>query len=270
MKGREGQPIIRALIVDDEYPARAELRYHLDRHPDVEVTGEAATAREALRLIQGLGYDVVFIDIAMPGLSGIDLAQQIRSSDTAPWIVFVTAYDEFALKAFETRALDYILKPVNEARVAEALYRVRERLITAGSPPEPLPLPGPMVASGGGEPPKSQWIIGVRNETAIPIRFEAVVYITSEADQVYVYTIDQRYPTRYTLRELELMLSEPFFRCHRGYIVNLDHVREISPFFNGTYNLSVPCRGGTATIPVSRSRVPEMKRVFWPTIPADL
>lgn len=278
---KDGRRAIRALIVDDEYPARAELRYHLSRHDDVEITGEAVTAREALRLIRGLEYDVVFLDIAMPGLSGIDLAKEIREGARPPWIVFVTAYDDFAVKAFEARALDYILKPITAERVAEALARVRERLTVRlpGGPAEdgavtPLP-PGrrdgsPPESGASGPAPRTQWIMGMRDETAIPIPIADVVYITSEDDQVFVYTVDRRYPTRYTLRELELMLpGNVFFRCHRGYIVNLNFVREISPFFNGTYNLSVPWRGGTATIPVARSRVAEMKRVFWPVMPPD-
>src|SRR5690606_30636901 len=145
---KDGRRVIRALIVDDEYPARAELRYHLSRHDDVEITGEAVTAREALRLIGGLEYDVVFLDIAMPGLSGIDLAKEIRGAGQPPWVVFVTAYDDFAVKAFEARALDYILKPITADRVAEALDRVRERLpahspgYQAGSRPPASPTAG--------------------------------------------------------------------------------------------------------------------------------
>lgn len=271
---KERRRAIRALIVDDEYPARAELRYHLSRHHDVEITGEAVTAREALRLIRGLEYDVVFLDIAMPGLSGMDLAQEIQGADRPPWIVFVTAYDDFAVKAFEARALDYLLKPITPHRVADALGRVRERLQAhppGGGAATSLPVDPPPEPDGRDPSPKAQWIMGMRDETAIPIRIADVVYITSENDQVLVYTVDRRYPTRHTLRELEQMLPNPvFFRCHRGYIVNLDYVREISPFFNGTYNLSVPWRGGVTTIPVARSRVPEMKRVFWPETPSDL
>lgn len=268
---KERQTMIKALIVDDEYPARAELRFQLSRHEDVEVTGEAATAYEALRLIQGLRYDVIFIDIAMPGLSGIDLARQIRRIDSAPWVVFVTAYDEFALKAFETRALDYILKPISHERVSEALDRVRERLNQQpGQSTASTASPTPAAENRAEAQPKAQWIMGFRDDTAIPVRVEDVVYITSEDDQVFLYTSNEKYPVRYTLRELSIMLPDTsFFRCHRGYIVNLNQVREISPFFNGTYNLSVPWRGRAATVPVSRSRVPALKRVFWPSVNSD-
>ncbi|WP_156423588.1 LytR/AlgR family response regulator transcription factor, partial [Hydrogenibacillus schlegelii] len=127
-----GDRPIRALIVDDEYPARAELRYRLSREPGVEITGEAANAREALRLIGALDYDVVFLDIAMPGISGLELAERLKQQPGAPYVIFTTAYDEYAVKAFEARALDYLLKPYSDDRLRETLSRVRERLALRG------------------------------------------------------------------------------------------------------------------------------------------
>lgn len=294
---------IRVLIVDDEYPARAEMRYHCERFPDVEVIGEAATAREALRLIDNLEYDVVFLDIAMPGVSGIELAQQLRDRPGAPAVVFVSAYDEYAVKAFEARALDYLLKPLDPARLGEALERVRERSgrdrirtapghdAGAGSTTGPTtsaaghlgasapPTDGgsgagsagataPSVAGNAGKsagPPEARWVLGVVDDATIPIPVEDIVYITSEQDQVLVYTRQDQYLTRQPLRELEQALpADRFFRCHRGYIVNLAHVRAISPFANGTYLLTVRQGGQSTTIPVARSRAAELKRRFWP------
>ncbi|ADU52229.1 two component transcriptional regulator, LytTR family [Thermaerobacter marianensis DSM 12885] len=339
----QGRPV-RVLIVDDEYPARAELRFRLSREPGVEITGEAATAREALRLIDALEYDVVFLDIAMPGLSGLELAERLRQRPGAPYVIFTTAYDEYAVKAFETRALDYLLKPYSDERLREALSRVRERLAAAagsgagqpfngggrngaggrhgdggagaaggaaagglpaaaaagstgvsgvmsgtnpasggavpGGPPAPAGASGAGAAETGGSGAggggtgtpgagrsrtRPRWVMGVRDEAAVPIPVEEVVYAEAENDQVFVYTATHRFPTRYTLRELEdLLPPDRFFRCHRGYIVNLRKVREISPFFNGTYNLTVVHAGQPVTIPVARSRVPELKRHFWP------
>lgn len=297
-----GRPI-RVLIVDDEYPARAELRYRLSREPGVEITGEAATAREALRLIEALEYDVVFLDIAMPGLSGLELAERLKQRPSAPYVVFTTAYDEYAVKAFEARALDYLLKPYSDERLREALSRVRERLAAAGgggaapgtnaaaagsgnaapaasggvaapsaaatsaAGPAGGDRAGTGIAGGGRTRPRPRWVMGVRDEAAVPIPVEEVVYAEADDDQVFVYTASQRYPTRHTLRELEELLPpDRFFRCHRGYIVNLRKVREISPFFNGTYNLTVIHAGQPVTIPVARSRVPELKRHFWPDV----
>jgi len=261
--------VLRVLIVDDEYPARAELRYRLSREPDVEITGEAATAREAMRLIEALDYDVVFLDIAMPGLSGLELAARLKSRPNAPYVVFTTAYDEYAVKAFEARALDYLLKPFSDDRLREALDRVRERLGvsggTGGAPGAAGGHGGGGTAAGVRPRPRTRWVMGVREDASVPIPVEEVVFAVAENDQVFVHTATQRYPTRYTLRELEELLpSDRFFRCHRGYIVNLRKVKEISPFFNGTYNLTVIHANQPVTIPVARSRVPELKRHFWP------
>lgn len=254
---------LRVLIVDDEYHARAELRFRLARHEDVEITGEAATASEALRLIEGLDYDVVFLDIAMPGVSGIDLARRLKDRAGAPAVIFVTAYDEYALAAFETRALDYLLKPFDDERLAEALARVRQRRDlrdqARGGRGDDEP------AARGGDARRERaprWLMGYRDQTAMPIPLDEVVFISAEQERVYIHTPRERHPSRYTLRDLEAMLPpERFFRCHRAFIVNLARVREISPGCNGTYTLTMADREGTV-VPVARSRVPELKRLF--------
>lgn len=265
---------LRALIVDDEYPARAELRFRLGRHPDVEVTGEAATAREALRLIEGLAYDVVFLDIAMPGLSGIEMARQLRDRPGSPSVIFVTAYDAHAVAAFETRALDYLLKPFDDARLADALDRVRARVRASADPGRASADPGRAGNAPGRAPGREaaagrtrsapRWLVGMRDQSAVPIPLEDIVFVSAEQDRVYLHTQGERFPTRHSLRELEALLPpQRFFRCHRAYLVNLAKVREISPYFNGTYSVTVLDRAGT-TVPVARSRVAELKRFFWP------
>lgn len=254
-------PPIRALIVDDEYPARAELRYRLARHADVEVVGEAATAREALRLMEGVDYDVVFLDIAMPGLSGIELARRLCERPDAPCVVFVTAYDEYAVQAFETRAVDYLLKPFDDERLAETLARVRRlRRPSAAAEPPGARAALPEAGQGAAGP---RWLMGLRDQAAVPVPLEAVVFIRAEGERVYLHTASDCYPARYTLRELEALLpAEHFFRCHRAYIVNLAKVREISPFSHGTYVLTMADRAATE-VPVARGRVPQLKRRFF-------
>lgn len=264
-----GPPPLRVLIVDDEVPARAELRFRLGRHPDVEITGEAATAREAERLIEAVDYDVIFLDIAMPGVSGMELARRLKDRPGAPSVVFVTAYDEHAVAAFEARALDYLLKPFDDGRLAEALDRARGRRNPA---PVPLPAPGPRPARSRESPgPRAapRWLVGMRNQSAVPIPLEEIVFISAEQDRVYLHTATRRFPTRHSLRELEALLpAHRFFRCHRGYLINLAKVREISPFFNGTYAVTMLDRAGTR-VPVARSRAPRLKRFFWPEPAAD-
>src|SRR4051795_10794987 len=119
--------MIRALLVDDESPARSELRYLLAKHEDVEVVGEAASGQEALTLARALRYDVVFLDVEMPGLTGVQAAPLVRERREAPAVVFVTAHERYAIDAFAVEAFDYILKPVEPDRLARVVERLQER-----------------------------------------------------------------------------------------------------------------------------------------------
>ena len=131
--------VLSALIVDDEAPARAELRFQLEQIPAVRVVGEAATAKEALELIEAVGHDVVFLDVALPGPDGLVLAEQLRRTAPEPAIVFVTAYDGYAVDAFRLEAADYLLKPVVPERLAAAVSRVRGRRASAAGQVSPSP-----------------------------------------------------------------------------------------------------------------------------------
>jgi DNA-binding LytR/AlgR family response regulator len=242
--------LLTALIVDDEPPARAELRYHLEQHADVQVVGEAANAREAERLLTALSYDVVFLDIQMPGLSGLDLAARLKSLKEAgqpvPHVVFVTAHDRYAVAAFDVPAVDYLLKPVDKDRLSATLDRLRGRNAVAPAVP---PTPPPFLA-------------GIDGERTIPIPLDAVALLRAEGDTVIVETTDgRRFPVRGTLTGLERTLpADRFFRCHRSYIVNLYQVLEIVPFFNGTWLLKV--RGGSEDVPVSRSQARRLRQLM--------
>lgn len=243
---------IRALIVDDEFPARAELRFRLGKHPDVEVVGEAATAREALQLIDALDYDVLFLDVQMPGLSGIELARQLREMERAPRVVFITAYDEYAVEAFGARAVDYLLKPIDDGRLAETLDRLRE---------ERQAIPRPAREDHGNQA-NLAWIPTDREGKTIPIALEDVVFISAEGESVYVHTSGETLRTRFTLQHLNDRLPiDRFFRCHRSYIVNIYNVKEIIPYFNGTYLLGMKDRNHTK-VPVSRGNAKRLKQLF--------
>ncbi len=243
---------IRALIVDDEYPARAELRFRLSRYPDVEVVGEAATAREALQLVAALEYDVLFLDVHMPGLNGLELARQLREGQRpAPSVVFVTAYDEYAVEAFGTRAVDYLLKPVDDERLAETIDRLREE--HRGPRGEEPPAEGPSCLV---------WIPTEKEGKTIPVALEEVIFISAEGENVFVHTGAEALRTRFTLHQLnERLPQDRFFRCHRSYIVNIYQVREIIPYFSGTYLLSMKDRNRTR-IPVSRGNAKRLKQLF--------
>lgn len=258
--------VLKALIVDDEYPARMELRFRLAKHPDVEIIGEAATAREALRLIEALEYDVVFLDVQMPGMNGIEVARQLKTREVPPKVVFVTAHENYAVPAFELRAVDYLLKPIDDDRLAETIQRLRES--RGGAAP------------AGGRPPAEegtaerseekadkkgnylQWVLCERDDRQIPLPLADIVYIFSEGYNVFVQTNQDRLLTRYTLQELtDRLPPSQFFRCHRSYLVNIFQIREISPYFNGAYLLKMKDKNHSEVL-VSRSNVKRLKELF--------
>jgi two-component system, LytTR family, response regulator len=199
--------VIRALLVDDEAPARSELRYLLAIHPEIEVVGEAATAVEALKLAAAVPYDVVFIDVEMPGLSGLDAARLVHGRAGAPQLVFVTAHEQYAIEAFAVEALDYLLKPVDPERLAQVVRRLGKK------PGAPAPVQKIPVVTGG--------------ETVL-LDWDDVHYARADGDYCRVHTYDRAYLCTRSLRELEEALpADRFSRIHRSYLVNLGKVAAV-------------------------------------------
>jgi DNA-binding LytR/AlgR family response regulator len=199
--------VIRALIVDDEAPARSELRYLLAAHPDVQVVGEAASAPEALELARDLRYDVVFLDVEMPGLTGLEAAPLVHARRDPPAIVFVTAHAEYAVDAFAVEAFDYLLKPVDPDRLARVVERLRERTMENAAPVEKIPV----VAGGGTE----------------LLDFDQIHYAQADGDYSRIHTYDRAYLCTASLGELADRLPGGFARIHRSYIVNLAKVAAV-------------------------------------------
>jgi two-component system response regulator LytT len=196
---------VKVIVVDDEAPARSELRHLLGAHPDVEVVGEAASAAGAATL--AAGCDAVFLDIELAGASGLDAARLLRGDATPPAIVFVTAHAEYAVEAFAVEAFDYLLKPVDPQRLARVLVRLAER-----RPPEREPRKIPVVAGG-------------RTEL---IDHEQVHFAQAEGDYSRVHTHDRSYLSTASLRELEAALpADRFLRIHRSFLVNLAKVSAV-------------------------------------------
>ena len=196
---------IRALLVDDEAPARSELRYLLASHPEVEVVGEAASAAEAFDLSRDLAHDVVFLDVEMPGLTGVEAAPLVRERRDPPAVVFVTAHERYAVDAFAIEAFDYLLKPVDPDRLARVVERLCERTAENALPVEKIPV----VASGGTE----------------LLDFDQVQYVQADGDYSRVHTYDRSYLCTASLGELEERLpGGRFVRIHRSYLVNLSKV----------------------------------------------
>jgi two-component system response regulator LytT len=199
--------VIRAVIVDDEEPARGELRFLLAAHDDVSVAGEAGTASGGFTLARDPEVDVVFLDIEMPGVSGLAAAPLIRERTDPPAVVFVTAHAEYAVDAFAVEAFDYLLKPVDPERLARVLERLRDRSRESALPVEKIPV----VAAGGSE------LLDVGE----------VQYIQADGDYSRVHTYDRSYLSTASLGELEERLGPRFARVHRSYLVNLAKVAAV-------------------------------------------
>ena len=201
--------MIRALLVDDEAPARSELAYLLATHGDVVVVGEAASASEALALAERAVYDVVFLDVEMPGLTGVEAAPLVHERADPPAVVFVTAHAEYAVDAFSVEAFDYLLKPVDPERLARVVERLAER------------------RSGGDQAAvhKIPCVAGGRTEL---IDYDQVHYVQADGDYSRVHTYDRAYLCTTSLGELEETLpSNRFARIHRSYLVNLAKVAAV-------------------------------------------
>ena len=226
---------MKALVIDDERLARLELRRLLAAHPEVEIVGEARGGEEALALISKLGPDVIFLDIQMPGMSGFDLLERLED---LPQVIFTTAYDEYALKAFEVNALDYLLKPVAPGRLAAALARVRPRT-------EPARLEQVFVRDGD-----RCWIV----------RLPDIFLLESEGNYTRVNFSSERPLIRRSLNALEEQLDPAmFFRAGRKEIVNLKWIQKVDISVAG--GLVVTLRGGR-TVEMSRRQSTKLREIL--------
>jgi two-component system LytT family response regulator len=201
------------MIVDDEPLAREGLRLLLAEHPDIQVVGEAGNAGDALELVEQVDPDLVFLDVQMPGTNGLDLAAALPDGCT-PAIVFVTAYDEFALKAFEVHALDYLLKPISEHRLAEAIRRARVQHELGTRQLRPLR-----------ERPTKLSIRDGDSIVFVPV--EDIDWIEAADYYVEIHAGPRSYLMRESLQRLEVLLDDRFIRIHRSRLVNRERVREV-------------------------------------------
>lgn len=255
---------LKALIVDDEYPARAELRYFLQRFQDrVEIIGEATHVAEARTLLSALPYDLLFLDIEMPGLNGLALARELLASPKPPFIVFVTAYQDYAVEAFEVNAIDYLLKPFDERRLAQTLkkaFRAWELLEPEKAAAAPVQTSDSIPFQGKGS--GLDRLLAERQGKRLLVDKKEVVFAFAEDNAIYLKLHNEVLHTRYTMKELVSLLQEPmFFRTHRQYLVNLLKVKEIVPYFNGAFTLVVDDAQRTE-VPVSRGQVKKLKALL--------
>ncbi len=221
--------MISCLIVEDEAPARARLEELVAGHGDLKLVGTAGNGRQAIRQIESQKPQLLFLDVHLPDISGLDVLKVVQHK---PLVIFTTAYDRYAVEAFEQNALDYLLKPFSEERFRIAVEKVMARLSSHTGVPEDVLIPD-----------KRQG--GLHYLKRIPSRVgdkiyllnaEEVVYFTSRQKIVTAHLRDTFYMVNYTLEELEARLDpEMFFRIHRSTIVNLNYVMTIEPLFGGAY-----------------------------------
>jgi len=245
--------MIRFLVVDDEELARRSLIAALATEPDLELAGEAANGLEALERISEVEPDVVFLDIEMPGLNGFEVLQNLKG---APLIVFVTAYDEYAVRAFEANAIDYVLKPIQPKRVQQAVERVRTSLAKGtGSNADAL-----QKLLTELRPSLPRRIAARKGKRIVLLSLREVVRAAIEDKLVFLYTQSERFQTDKSIAELETVLEPSgFFRISRGELVNLEYVREILPWFSGTYKIRL---SSGVELDVSRDRGRRLKEVM--------
>jgi len=225
-------PRLRTLLVDDEMLARLALRQALASHPEVDIVGECGNATEAMQALHVLRPDLLFLDIRMPGLDGFELLQQ-QAADHLPLVVFATASDGHALRAFDARAIDYILKPIEQSRFDQAMTRVNRHW-------QGLHADGPGVPAGG----CTQRLSVRHGEHHRVLAVSDIDWIRADGNYLQIHAGTSRYLYRDTLTHLLSRLDPAhFLRIHRGTVVNLARIREVHPLFGG--NAEVVLHDGT-------------------------
>lgn len=243
----------RCLIVDDEAPARAELRYLLTQFDHVQVVGEATNAEEALTLLRSLTYDVVLLDIRLPGGTGLDVAATLRESPNPPKVIFTTAYPDHAVEAFDLEAIDYLVKPFDADRLGRAL----DRALSAPSeePDQAVARPTSRTSESLGRIPVQQ------GERTVLVDETSIIYATAARGYSYLQLATERVLVSFSLNDLERRLGGHFFRAHRSHLVNLDHVRELIPDFKGALVLVMDDHR-RSRVEVSRRKTRELRQLL--------
>lgn len=237
--------MLSCIIVEDEFPAREELKYFIENHEGIELEKEFDNPIDALKYIQDSRVDVIFLDINMPELDGMSLGKLITKLAPNTKIVFITAYRDYAAEAFEIKAFDYILKPYSDERINEILDN--------------------LIACKNGDNLKENSRINKitvhLDEKMVVLSLDEIYYIEVVEKESVVCTKTQRYTSKFKISKWEEILPKnKFYRSHRSYIVNLDKVREVEPWFNGTYILKM---GDLKfKVPVSRNNVKDFKELL--------
>lgn len=238
--------MIKVFLVEDETYVREEIRFLLEKYEQLEIIGEADNSFDAICSIQSLRPDVVFLDIKLDEVGGITLGKKIAEINPDIKLVFVTAYEHFAVEGFELNAVDYVLKPFSEERLAKTV----ERLLEAKA------MPSRSVAFA-----KNEKLIMKKNQIWKLVDISDICRLEAHDHKITAVTRDTEYSLSYTLRELEQMLpSGRFLRVHKSLIVNSDYIDEIIPWFNYTYKVKL--KEGRGEVFVSRNYIKQFKSML--------
>lgn len=236
----------KVVIIDDEQPICDEIEYLLKKHPNIIVEKKFNHCFDALAYITENKPDVLFLDIKMPGISGLEMAKKLGALSKPPLIVFITAFQEHALEAFNTPAIGYITKPVTEEKLTSIIQKICN-LLSRDHPKQTH---------------QGNKICVIDNGKILPLNKQDIVLASVSERDVYIRTIHKQYTCNLSFKEIETILSdENFLRVHRQYIVNLDDIAEIIPWFHGSYVLRME-GSQQENIPVSRTKVKLLKQLM--------
>lgn len=253
---------IRALIVDDEQPARDELAFLLKGIPELEVVGQGKNGVEAVNLVRDLGPHLVFLDVQMPGMDGFGVIKRLFEKKLRlPFFIFATAYDNYAVQAFEVNAIDYLLKPVAKARLEKAIARVRRLLETPEPASQKLDRLVQMIEERPAAP-KGKLVVKSANRLFL-VDSDDIIYASIEDGVISIVTQDMEGQSNFrTVEELQASLDpQVFWRVHRSYLVNVNHIKEVVPWFKSSYQIRMEDRKQTE-IPVSRAQTRKLRELL--------
>jgi two-component system response regulator LytT len=254
--------MLKAIVVDDEQLARDELCFQLEQLGEIEVIAQAANGLEALAAIERTDADLVFLDVQMPGLTGLEVARRLLDDDQPPVVVFVTAYDQRAIEAFEVNAVDYLLKPVEAARLEQAVQRARKRLTSdrPGNGPRLNDQLERLVRMMTGHKTRRDQVALKVGERFLLVQAEEIIYASLADESINIVTGQVAGTSNYrTLDDLQARLDpDVFWRVHRSHLVNINKIKEIVPWFSRNYILRMKDAKATE-IPVSRSQTKRLR-----------
>ena len=255
---------INTIIVDDEKPAREELAFLLKGFPEIHVLAEGKNGLDAINLIKEHNPDLMFLDVQMPGLDGFGVLQKLAERKLrVPHVVFATAFDHYAVQAFDVNAVDYVLKPFDKARISKAIQKVKREMESETSPTERLEQLVSQLSSPRTGPAQPSKVLVRSQQRMLLVDSGDLIFASIEGGLISVVARDAEGTSNYrTLEELHAALdNDSFWRPHRSYLVNIRHIKEVVPWFKSSFMLKMNDKK-QSEIPVSRQQTRRLRELF--------